>query len=355
MSYLTIDREKYSVEFEEPTVYVDNKARKRSGHMTHAMCEFKPGCFIDFNSNCSAVRHCGHMPYGWVEYRISRDNGKTYSDIKTLQYSYDSFLDGIHTISVEKAVACDDGTIVALCLRNSALDPTFCEPWDTPTVIKSTDEGKTWSKPVTYSEYAGRTYDALYRDGTIYALHFCNEHFLGSAPEHVYRIYVSKDNGVTFEELCVVPFPDTTRRGYGSMLFDADGNLHAFAYNEGNEREMDHAVSKDGGKTWEILKPCYVAKGIRNPQTALIDGVYVLHGRGEDLSGFVFYTSEDLQNWDEGIYFHKNRYLCYYSNNLNLRDENGNFLLVQYSHSYNDHDFASRVNVMHVELRVKKK
>ena len=37
MSYLTIDREKYSVEFEEPTVYVDNKARKRSGHMTHAM------------------------------------------------------------------------------------------------------------------------------------------------------------------------------------------------------------------------------------------------------------------------------------------------------------------------------
>ena len=355
MSYLTIDREKYSVEFEEPTVYVDNKARKRSGHMTHAMCEFKPGCFIDFNSNCSAVRHCGHMPYGWVEYRISRDNGKTYSDIKTLQYSYDSFLDGIHTISVEKAVACDDGTIVALCLRNSALDPTFCEPWDTPTVIRSTDEGETWSEPVTYSEYAGRTYDALYRDGTIYALHFCNEHFLGSAPEHVYRIYVSKDNGVTFEELCVVPFPDTTKRGYGSILFDKFGYLHAFAYNESKENELDHVVSKDCGKTWEVLKPCYLEKCIRNPQTALIDGVYIIHGRAWDSTGFVFYTSDDCETWDKGTYLHEQRGACYYSNNINLKDEKGNFLLIQYSKSYMEHPYSARVNVQHVVLRVKKK
>ena len=68
MSYMKIENEKYTVEFTEPVTYVDNKARNRSGHMTHAMCEFKPGCFIDFNSNCSAIRHGGHMPYGWVEY-----------------------------------------------------------------------------------------------------------------------------------------------------------------------------------------------------------------------------------------------------------------------------------------------
>ena len=102
MSYMKIENEKYTVEFTEPVTYVDNKARNRSGHMTHAMCEFKPGCFIDFNSNCSAIRHGGHMPYGWVEYRISRDNGKTYSDIKRLEYSWNSFLDGIHSISVER-------------------------------------------------------------------------------------------------------------------------------------------------------------------------------------------------------------------------------------------------------------
>ena len=90
-----IEHDGYTLIVEEPTVFVDNKARRRSGHMTHALAEFAPGCFIDFNSNCSAIRHEGHMPYGWVEYRISRDAGKTFSDFYTLQYSLDSFLDGI--------------------------------------------------------------------------------------------------------------------------------------------------------------------------------------------------------------------------------------------------------------------
>ena len=70
----------YTVELETPEIFVNNEARGRSGHMTHAMAEFAPGCFIDFNSNCSNVRHDGHMPYGWVEYRISKDCGKSYSD-----------------------------------------------------------------------------------------------------------------------------------------------------------------------------------------------------------------------------------------------------------------------------------
>lgn len=54
--------------------------------MSHAMAEFAQGRFIDFNSNCSAVRLGGHFPYGWVEYRISEDI-KKWSDI------------GIHMIS----------------------------------------------------------------------------------------------------------------------------------------------------------------------------------------------------------------------------------------------------------------
>ena len=58
-------------------MFVDNKSRRRSGHMSHAMVEYAPGRLIAFNSNCSAIRHGGHMPYGWVEYRISKDNGKT--------------------------------------------------------------------------------------------------------------------------------------------------------------------------------------------------------------------------------------------------------------------------------------
>ncbi|MBQ3140925.1 MAG: hypothetical protein IJC25_03065 [Clostridia bacterium] len=46
-----IEHDGYTLIVEEPTVFVDNKARRRSGHMTHALAEFAPGCFIDFNSN----------------------------------------------------------------------------------------------------------------------------------------------------------------------------------------------------------------------------------------------------------------------------------------------------------------
>ncbi len=355
----TIRAEHYTVEFEEPTLYVDNQARGRSGHMTHAMAEYAPNCFIDFNSNCSAVRMGGHYPYGWVEYRLSEDGGKTYSDIHTLDYSYRSFLDGIHAISVEKAVACDDGSIVAVCLRNNALEQTFCEPWAPPVVIRSADQGKTWSEPIEFTPYAGRPYDALYRDGAIYILLFCNERFLGTSPEHIYRIYRSTDNGITFEEWCEIPFPTTERRGYGSLLFDEQGNLHAYAYNEGAEDYMDHAVSRDNGKTWTVLAPCYLKYGIRNPQTALIDGVCILHGRGGNGSNFVFYTSEDAADWSDGIIFKETEpdtASCFYSNNLKLCDEEGDFLLVQYSDLYGvwGTDSWGQVNVMHMKLRVKK-
>lgn len=350
MIFKKIEHDNYTVEIEQPQVYADNEKRGRSGHMTHALAEFAPGCFIDFNSNCSANRWGGHFPYGWVEYRISRDAGKTYSDIMTLDYSMDCFLDGVHMISVEKAVACDDGSIVAICLRNDATHTYCCEPWSTPTVIISRDEGKTWTQPQEMCPYDGRPYDALYRDGVIYVLHFCNEHFLGSKPEHVYRLYKSYDNGKTFEEESIIPF-DTTRRGYGSILFDTEGKLHAYAYNEAAECEMDHAISCDNGKTWTLCKPCHLENGIRNPQTALIDGIYVLHGRSKDVKGFVFYTSENASDWDEGVFLaHTPGAGAYYSNNLNLTDEKGNFLLVQYSAPYD----GNKVNVMHMNVRVKK-
>ncbi len=38
-----IVRDGYTVELEEPELYVDNAARGRSSHMTHAMAEFAPG------------------------------------------------------------------------------------------------------------------------------------------------------------------------------------------------------------------------------------------------------------------------------------------------------------------------
>ena len=100
------------------------------------------------------------------------------------------------------------------------------------------------------------------------------------------------------------------------------------------------------------IKGCYLNEGIRNPQTAQLDGIYILHGRNAALTGFVFYTSKDGQNWDEGTDLGHERGSCYYSNNIVLQDKAGNNrLLVQYSEMYG---IGMCVNVKHVWLTVEK-
>jgi len=350
-----IKRERYTVKIGEPSLYVDNKSRQRSGHMTHAMAEFAPGKLIVFNSNCTAVKHGGHSTFGWVEYRISEDGGETYSEIYELPYSKKALFDGIHVISVEKAVACDDGRIVAFCLRNDA--DALCQPWDTPMTVTSFDGGKTWTEENELCPYKGRVYDACYHNGVIYALEFCNDgtgDFCGETEEHVYRIFTSHNNGTSFEELCVVPIP-TLGRGYGTLLFDDQGRFHVYAYNKHDEFHMDHIFSDDLGKTWHAPDTCYLREGIRNPQVAQLDGIYLLHGRNAAIHGFVLYTSEDGQTWDEGTYIariEKGMGVGYYSNNIVLKDQTaGNRMLIQYSEAFGKQHC---VNVKHVWLTVEK-
>lgn len=219
-------------------------------------------------------------------------------------------------------------------------------------VVISKDGGKSWSDAKELCSYKGRVYDACYYNGVIYALEFCNDgtgHLCGEKEEHVYRIFKRYDNGETFEELCVVPM-DSMGRGYGAMLFDDMGRLHVFAYNLNDEKNLDHIISNDLGKTWENPDVCYLDKGIRNPQIALMDGVYLLHGRAEKESGFVLYTSTDCENWDEGTYIGNIKGSCYYSNNIVMKDKDGsNRLLIQYSECYNK---GNCVNVFHRWLKI---
>lgn len=333
-----------TLKISEPELYVDNASRRRSGHMSHAMVEYAPGKILDFNSNCSPVRMRGHAAYGWIEYRYSEDNGASWGEIHELPYAKQAFLDGLFTVSVEKAVVCKDGTIVAFGLRNDPLGEICCEPWGIPVAFRSLDQGKTWEEAKECSPWRGRVYDAVVHNDSIYFLEFCNANFTGTLPEHVYRVYRSDDHGVTFYEVGPVDI-DGIGRGYGSMLFRPDGSLIVYAYNINDECHMDAAVSSDLGKTWKRYPACYVDKGIRNPQTAILDGVYILHGRAKGGVGFVFYTSSDGLNWDEGLLLEAEKRMCYYSNNLVLNAGNGKSkLLVQYSDTYAD----CRVNVMHL-------
>ncbi len=350
---LTAQENGYRVCLSEPVMHVDNAKRKRSGHMTHAMTMLSEGKFINFQSSCSPVRCGGHSAYGYVEYRFSEDYGRTYSDAKILPCSWDALMNGEFSMSVEKAVTCKDGSILAFCLRNTMLAPVCCEPWLTPWAVRSRDGGETWEAPFEVSPHRGRIYAATVVNGRIFFLQFKYEDFLGSQSEHKYGIFTSDDDGETFYELAELPI-DGFGRGYGALLWD--GNvLHAYAYNINDECHMDHAVSRDEGKTWELCEPCYLDRGIRNPQVAIIDGVYICHGRGDNARDFVYYSSLDGQNWSKHLLAEEGPGWSYYSNNLLLTENGKSTLLIQYSAPIHEGALARRqVNVMHQTLWIER-
>lgn len=335
-----------------PELFVDNQARKRSGHAGHAMTETADGKLMAFFSNHSPVRANGHACFGWTEYRFSGDRGSSWEEeIHTLDYSRAEFFGGVDTIVVEKAVTCRDGSILAFCMKNSTFAPICSEPWFVPTYLKSTDNGLTFGAARDFCLYRGRIYDAQVIGGDVYVLMFCNDGavtFTGNRPDHVYRLYRSTDCGETFEEVSIVRM-NAMGRAYGSMQMLADGRLAIYTYNVNNEYECDFVTSRDMGKTWERPGTCYLAKGIRNPQVGVVDGVFVLHGRGAHGKGFVFYFSSDGEHWDEGAYLETEKTMCYYSNNLPVRGTDGkNRLLVQFSEVYE----RACANVWHLWVSV---
>lgn len=174
--------------------------------------------------------------------------------------------------------------------------------------------------------------------------------FLAKKEDDLFRLFKSTNNGESFEEVSVIPV-DSNGRSYCNMIFDTENTLHFYSYNVNAEDKMDHAISRDCGKNWEVLEPCFVAKGIRNPQINYLDGVYILHARAGGVKGFVMYTSTDATHFDEGtMLIEKKDAYCFYSNNIVLEDEKGKYMLIQYSDTY---DGSCRVNVWHQIVRIK--
>ena len=271
-----------------------------------------------------------------------------------------AFLAGLWTVSVEKVVSPQENVLVAFCLLCSQSRDICCEPYGIPRVVRSIDGGQTWEEDFEFSKYRGRVFDALYYEGSIYVLQFCNdseENFCGNKPEHQYHIFKSDDEGKTFYEHCVVPFPDTIGRSYGNMIFTPEGKLIVYAYNLNDQKNMDYAISSDCGKTWDETGFSYVANQIRNPQVGILDGQFILHGRaGESETGhgaFVLYTSKDGIVWDEGTILIDDKSACFYSNNLTVAGPDGKErMLVQYSENVKDpgSSWSGQVNVMHFWL-----
>ena len=180
-------------------IFVDHEKNGRSGHLSHALVEYKKGHVMAFYSNCSGTRNKwspGHNGFGWLEYRRSADGGMTWDEAKVLPYSWHALLNEVFTVSCEKAVSTKENEIVALCIRN--LNPNGWEPYMEPVALRSEDGGETWSEPIMISDKRGRIYDAMVVDGVIYLLMLANDDFEAKLPEHRYYIYESRDGGRSF-------------------------------------------------------------------------------------------------------------------------------------------------------------
>lgn len=337
-------------------LFVDHSPKQRSGHISHALVEYRKDCLLAFYSNCSGFRNPndpGHNGFGWIEYKRSTDGGDSWSNPFVLDYTMECFLNQPFTVSCEKAVSPAENVIIAFCIRNT--NPNAWEPHLEPMILRSEDGGLTWSEARQFCDVRGRIYDALVHDGVIYVLMMANERWQITSPDHHYQIYASYDGGVSFGLLSQLPDENLMRHAYGSMIVRPDGAFVCYTYNADDEYHMDYFVSYDGCHTWTESGLSYCAKRIRNPQVAVVRGGYVLHGRsGAILKNrpvkFVLYTSTDGIHWDDGVFICDiEGPLAYYSNNIVLnRDDGSQRLLIQSSVPYDN----GRVNIAHWILEI---
>lgn len=342
-------------------LFVDHSRTERSGHLGHALVEYKDGKILAFYPNCSGDNK-GHSAVGWMEYKCSKDGGKTWGDPKVLAYSKNLFDAGQSgktpkklSAFAEKAVRTDKGEIVLFFLVCDITTNVTWRQFQVPTYITSADGGYTWSEPSELCDSRGRVYDAKYYNGEILALHFKNDNeinFLGNKPEHVYELYVSRDGDRTFAKRSELPF-DTIGKSYGTMGMLDSGSIVVYIYNSKAEDTMEYVVSDDCGRTWSDVKIAHFKKRIRNPQMATLNGCYFMHGRSgsfgekEEKGHFVLYSSREGLAWDDGVYLKmRTAGLGAYSNSIvvgSLNPHKRKRLLIQASHAYEEH----KTSVLH--------
>ncbi|MBQ9510136.1 MAG: exo-alpha-sialidase [Clostridia bacterium] len=338
-------------------MFVDHQKAGRSGHLSHALVEYKKGCVMAFYSNCSPTRNKwapGHNGFGWLEYKRSTDGGKTWDSPRVFPYSWDSFINQPFTVSCEKAVSTKENEIIALCIRNE--NPNGWEPYLEPVVVISEDGGESWSEAALLCDKKGRVYDAIVHDGSIYVLMLANDDWLAKRPDDRYYIYRSDDSGKSFYLWSELP-GDTNGHAYGNMAMRDDGAIICYEYDANDEFNMVYHISFDMGKTWVENGKSYCAKRIRNPQVASVKGGFILHGRSgcDDKTlpmNFVLYTSKDGINWDDGTFIcvPENGMTAFYSNNLVLNlPDGGQRVLIQSSVPYS----KGCVNIAHWFLDIK--
>jgi len=341
-------------------LFVDHQKEGRSGHGGNCLTECANGDIVAFYSNVSGELNKGHGTYGWSEYRRSTDGGKTWGDPVVLDYSrqvYDG--DAIGSALVFAATTAPDGTLVAF-VSHFAAEGLWVKQAP-PAVLLSHDHGHTWSEPRPLDpdatvEEVSLTFDAVFvRDGKLYLVYMPGSANYCPGP---YALYVSADNGETFERRSELPFDYENYYVTAGVLDSGEIIVYSYPYRKGaeiNEHDIPYVTSADDGHTWSVVKTTHFAKRIRNMQLSeKIGGWYFLHGRagsqGEpgEKGHLVLYASRNGVNWDKGAILYRKTDGggdCYSANAVvgRHRPGDGERLLIQSSIAYEQ----SRVNECH--------
>ncbi|MFP4374844.1 MAG: sialidase family protein [Spirochaetaceae bacterium] len=341
-------------------LFVDHQKEGRSGHGGNCLTECANGDIVAFYSNVSGELNKGHGTYGWSEYRRSTDGGKTWGDPVVLDYSKQVYEgDDIGSALVFALTTAPDGTLVAFVSHFDAEGLWVKQA--PPAVLLSHDHGHTWSEPRPLDpdasvEEVSLTFDAVFvRDGKIYIVYMPGSANYCPGP---YALYVSADNGESFERRSELPFDHENYYVTAGVLDSGEIIVYSYPYIKGgeiNEHDIPYVTSDDDGRTWSEVKATRFAKRIRNPQISeKIGGWYFLHGRagsqGEpgEKGHLVLYASRDGVNWDKGTILYRKTDAggdCYSANAVvgRLRPGDGERLLIQSSIAYEQ----SRVNECH--------
>jgi hypothetical protein len=258
---------------------VENDQPGRCTHGGPVCMELANGDLVAMYANTS-----DHNIDGWTEYAVSKDGGKTWSKYNKFTYSHEAYTRNPQQPAwVEEGLVTADGTVVLFLthFENGQRSKNG--------VMRSEDHGQTWSR-----------FDPLDLVGypTSVAVVGQTNYVLIDSHEGPHVLYVSTDDGRTWTQRSVLPLDDET--WYGALCVMADGRLLAGAYHTPDGEHFYYCISDDEGHSWGKQEKAYVAKKIRDPELAYLDGMYYLHGRSG--RSFALYQSKDGIHWDEGTY-----------------------------------------------------
>lgn len=279
---------------------------------------------------CSGGREAHVCPFGKVVAMKSTDEGRTWSAPRTL---YDGPIDdrdsgvletakGTLLVTTFTSLAYEDSYKKASAMAEhtpqgwvtKAMPPERYARWKAAHeklsdaerqaqlgewVLRSTDGGETWSKPVATVVNSPHGPIQL-KDGRL--LYAGKQLWSGDKKIGVAE---SKDDGLTWQWLAEIPARpgDAVVKGYHELhaVEAADGTLiaHIRNHNEANKGWTLQTESKDGGRTWSVPHPvCY---GLPSHLLRLRDGRLVMtYGhRRQPFGNQARLSTDNGQTWGE--------------------------------------------------------